>query len=186
MNTVSEKDQQTCTIAGVISCTGKVVGLDSFTRFCGHFNGDTPVNNYYGCDHKDCEEKEIVKVDKEGNHIRFPERIEQKILWFCLRKKYGSWQNIIKASETDEGKKYINDIRYNKMHDADFIAQFGCKLQGKCYSFSCPLASECDLQDLQEYDTELYNQWKDEEYQPNEAGANLMLVTDEKLIERLQ
>lgn len=57
--------------------------------------------------------------------------------------------------------------------------------QGKCYSFSCPLANECDLQDLQEHDDELYNDWKDADYEPNEAGAQLMLVYDEKLIEKL-
>ena len=172
-------------LGAVMASTAKVVDLDEFTRVCGHFNGNTPVNNHYGCDHKDCEEKEIVKVDKNGEHNRFPDRVEQKILWACLRKKYGSWKNIVKASETKEGKEFINDVRHNKMYDADFIAKFGYKLQGKCYSFSCPLASECDLQDLQEYDQELYEEWENEEYDPSEMGANLMLVRDEKLIQAL-
>lgn len=172
-------------LGAVMASTAKVVDLDEFTRVCGHFNGNTPVNNHYGCDHKDCEEKEIVKIDKNGEHNRFPDRVEQKILWACLRKKYGSWKNIVKASETKEGKEFINDIRHNKMYDADFIAKFGYKLQGKCYSFSCPLASECDLQGLQEHDQELYEEWENEEYDPSEMGANLMLVRDEKLIQAL-
>jgi hypothetical protein len=164
------------------ACTAKVVDLDEFTRVCGYFNLNTPVNNHYGCDHKDCGEKEIVKVDDNGEHIRFPERIEQKILLACLRKKYGSWQNIVNAYETEDGKKFINEVRNNKMHDADFIALFGCKLQGKCYSFSCPLATECDLQDLQEYDKDLYEEWKNKKCDPSEMGANLMLVREENLL----
>lgn len=35
--------------------------------------------------------------------------------------------------------------------------------QGKCYSFSCPLAHECDLQDLKENNSEYYEDYKDAE-----------------------
>ena len=58
--------------------------------------------------------------------------------------------------------------------------------QGKCYSWSCPLAHECDLQDLKENDAELYEEWKDSEYEPNEAGAQLMLICNEDLIKKLK
>lgn len=168
-----------------IASTSLVVDLDELIRVCGYFNSDTPVNNFYGCNHPDCEEKEIVKVRKDGEHERFPRNIEQRILLISLRKKYGSWQNIQKAIETEEGKSFANDIKFNKIHEPDFIAQFGCKLQGKCYSFSCPIASECNLEDLKEHDTDLYNEWKNAKYGPSESGAELMLITDEKLIEAL-
>lgn len=58
--------------------------------------------------------------------------------------------------------------------------------QGKCYSFSCPLAVECDLQDLKEHDKYYYDLWKNENYEPFEAGAQLMLVSDKNLIDKLK
>ena len=65
-----------------------IVGIDDLMRVCGYANGETHVNNHYGCDHPDQEETDIDRDTK--------------------------------------------------------------KEQGKCYSFSCPLAGECDLQDLKE------------------------------------
>lgn len=58
--------------------------------------------------------------------------------------------------------------------------------QGMCYSWSCPLATECDLQDLKEHDPERYDEWKDVEFDPSEAGANLVLVSDEELVKKLE
>jgi len=167
------------------SCTALVVDLSELTKVCGYFNPDTPVNNSYGCNHPDCEEKEIVRICKDDEHERFPKNIEQRILFISLRKKYGSWKNIERVINTDEGKIFADNIRYHKIHEPDFISQFGCKLQGKCYSFSCPIASECDLEDLKNHDTYLYNEWRDSDYAPSEGGAELMLITDEKLIEAL-
>jgi len=51
--------------------------------------------------------------------------------------------------------------------------------QGKCYSFSCPVATEADLQDLKELDAERYEEWKDEPYDPSDSGAELMIVDTE-------
>jgi hypothetical protein len=172
-------------IADVIASTALVVDLNELTKVCGYFNSDTPVNNFYGCNHSDCAEKEIVKIRKDGEYERSPKNIEQKILLISLRKKYGSWQNIQKALDTEEGRLFAKEIKFYKIYEPDFIAQFSCKLQGKCYSFSCPIANECDLEDLKNHDTDLYNEWKDEKYDPSESGADLMLITDEKLIEAL-
>ena len=58
--------------------------------------------------------------------------------------------------------------------------------QGMCYSWSCPLATECDLQDLKEHDLERYECWKDCKYDPSEAGADLVLVCDEELVKKLE
>ncbi len=117
---------------------GIVVHIDELTKVCGYFNSGTPVNNFYGCNHPDCEENEIVGIKKDGSQVRFPKKIKHKIS------------------------------------------------QGKCYSFSCPIASECDLEDLKEHDTDLYNEWKNAEYDPSESGAELMLITDEKIINALK
>lgn len=169
----------------VIASTAIVVDLDSLANVCGFFNSETPVNNHYGCNHKDCGETELVRVNKNGEHEREESKLERQILMIALRKKYGSWANIEKASKTKSGIKFIKEIRHNKIYDQEFVEKFGCKIQGKCYSFSCPIATQCNLQDLKEYDIERYNDWKDEEYDPSESGADLMLITDEKLIEAL-
>lgn len=58
------------------------------------------------------------------------------------------------------------------------------KSMGKCYSFSCPLASEADLKDLKKWNNELYEDWKDEG-DPSEMGGELMLVCDNELLGKL-
>lgn len=172
--------------APVIASTAIVVDLDSLANVCGYFNGDTTVNNHYGCNHPDCVETEIVKLNKDNDPRTFYKKnASEKILKIALRKKYGSWANIEKASKTKRGIKFIKKIRHNKIYEPEFVEKFGCKMQGKCYSFSCPIATQCDLQDLKEYNKERYNDWKDEEYDPSESGADLMLITDGKLIEAL-
>jgi len=57
--------------------------------------------------------------------------------------------------------------------------------QGKCYAWSCPLATECHLEDLKEHSHEYYEVWKDCKYDPSEAGADLVLVYDEELMSKL-
>jgi len=180
----NQEPQNPALRVGAVKASALVVHIDEFANVCGFFNSETPVNNHYGCNHPEAEETEIVKINK-GEEIRFSKDIERKILFAALRKEYGSWSKIVKASETIEGKEYINKVRHELMYSNDFIKQFGCKIQGKCYSFSCPLANQCDLEDLKEYAPDLYEDWKDEDYDPSEAGADLMLITDENLIEAL-
>lgn len=184
MNTVKNNEKAE-NQAAVIASTAIVVHLDSLANVCGFFNRETPVNNHYGCNHKDCGETEIVRVNKKNKHERKGSKLEQQILMIALRKKYGSWANIEKASKTKSGIKFIKEIRNNKIYEPEFVEKFGCKIQGKCYSFSCPIATQCDLEDLKKYDTERYNDWKGEEYDPSESGADLMLITNEKLIEAI-
>jgi len=50
---------------------------------------------------------------------------------------------------------------------------------GKCYAWDCPLGYEADLEDLKNHALDLYDQWKEDEYDPSEAGANLVLQTQE-------
>ncbi len=98
---LQERTQPTIADEACVSAnTFLVVDLDSLANVCGYFNSETPVNNYYGCDHKECGENEIVKICKDGSHDR-TKNIEHKILLASLRKKYGSWSSILKASETE-------------------------------------------------------------------------------------
>ena len=53
------------------------------------------------------------------------------------------------------------------------------KPHGKCYAWSCPLANEADLEDMKELDKDLYNEWKDEKYDPTEMGGNYLVVDEE-------
>ena len=156
-----------------------VVGLDELCRVCGYFNPDTNVNNGYGCDAPDNQEAELVKVN--GETERFKKRLHYQVEIAALRREYGSIAQIRHALETPTGQAFLLDIRQNKVYDRGFVADFGCKLQGKCYSFSCPIANECDLEDLKEHSPDDYEQWEGEEYDPSEAGAQLMLIDDADL-----
>lgn len=164
-----------------------VVHINELANVCGYFNSDTPVNNYYGCNHPESEETEIIQI-KDGEERRGEyKEYERKILLLALRKKYGKLKKIIeKVSKTIGGKRYIKKVLYTLMFDNEFLKQFGYKIQGKCYSFSCPLATECNLEDIKKYSKDYhYNDWKDEEYEPHEAGAELMLIRDKNLIKEL-
>ena len=53
------------------------------------------------------------------------------------------------------------------------------KEHGKCYSWSCPLANEADLEDMKEYDMKLYEDWKDERADPTEMGGQYLVIYDD-------
>ena len=165
-----------------------VAGLNTFANVCGYFNGQTPVNNGYGCNHPHQEEWDLVRLEK-NEQCYYPKKdgddLKRQILNIALRKKYGSYDKIIAATKTKSGQNYVKKVREKLLYDNDFLAQFNCKKQGRCYSFSCPLANECDLEDLKNHDTSLYENWKDEEYGPDESGAQLMLIHDDNFIKRL-
>lgn len=159
-----------------------VVPLDHLTQVCGYFNTDTICNNGYGCEHPDCDEYDLVKVHR--GEERFKDNLEYQIKIAALRKAFGSVADIRQALETEDGKDYYNGLD-RLLHDRGFVADFGCKIAGRCYSFSCPIAHQADLDDLKEYDQELYEEWKDEDHSPHEMGADLMVVSDADLISQL-
>lgn len=68
----------------VIASTAIVVDLDSLANVCGFFNSETPVNNHYGCNHEDCGETELVRVNKKGEGMK-----ERKLIWINDFKKTG-------------------------------------------------------------------------------------------------
>ena len=163
-----------------------VVHLDTLTNYCGYFTSETDVNNGYGCNHPDCSEKQLVKAEEHDPYAKYKYEndLRRKITLAAMRAKYGSVASIEAAMQTEEGRAYLEEVK-SKLWDNEFVSKFGCKMQGKCYSFSCPIATECDLEDLQELDEYYYNQYKDEEYEPSESGANLMRVDDPELIQQL-
>lgn len=79
-------------------------------------------------------------------------------------------------SETDPCTEINGYYAYDK---------HGATQMGKCYSFSCPLATECDLEDLRDHSKDYYDEWKNKPSDPAEAGAQLMLVFDKDLISKL-
>lgn len=79
-------------------------------------------------------------------------------------------------SETDACTEIDGYYAYDK---------HGAIQMGKCYSFSCPLATECDLEDLRDHSKDYYDEWENEPSDPAEAGAQLMLVFDKDLISKL-
>jgi len=38
------------------------------------------------------------------------------------------------------------------------------------------------LEDLKKHDSEYYDEWKNEEYEPNESGGNLMIIYDDGVL----
>ena len=46
---------------------------------------------------------------------------------------------------------------------------------GVCAAYNCPLAWEADLEDMKKYDKHLYEEYKQEEYDPCEMGAGWMV-----------
>jgi hypothetical protein len=159
-----------------------VVPLDHLTQVCGYFNTDTICNNGYGCEHPDCDDYDLVKVHRGGE--QYKDNIKYQIKIAAMRKAFGSVADIKRALETDDGKAYYEGLD-RLLHDRGFVAEFGCKIAGRCFSFSCPVAWQADLEDLKEYDQELYEQYKDEEYGPHEIGADLMVISDPELISKL-
>jgi hypothetical protein len=129
-------------------------GINDFANMCGFFNGETYVNNGYGCNHPKQEETEIQWID-DPQLRPHDDRFERKIILALLRRKYGSYKNIIAASETEEGKKYIIEIRKKLLFDNEVLGTLKLKRQGKCYAFSCPLGRESPHESdmIQPYET---------------------------------
>ena len=62
--------------------------------------------------------------------------------------------------------------------NTDLNNGYGCKSKSKdkqepgaCFAFDCPLAWEADLEDMKKYDQHLYDEYKEETYDPIDVGA---------------
>lgn len=150
----------------------RIIHLDNLTAICGFFNSDTCANNGYGCNHPQAEEFEYVKANDSYRYVK-----EEKVRMALLRQKFGSYHNILKNKQ--DAWEWIQKAQFTD----DELLKINVKKQGKCYSFSCPIASEADLEDLKKYDIDLYYDWKDEKHDPSEMGAELMVFIPGKEVD---
>ena len=92
------------------------------------------------------------------------------------------YETIIRAAKAAA----FQDSRFPKLQKEEyaniFIKEIGAKWFARCFSFSCPLASEADLEDLKEHNHWGYEEWKNEKYDPTEAGGDFMHVHDDKVL----
>ncbi len=129
----------------------EIIHIDDLANVCGFFNSETPVNNHYGCDHSDNEEKELMqKVNGEYDYAFRHNKHSDKWLFVAKilgKRKFSSKRRVKKAV-----KKY-NSTDF----DNNNIKKYGLKLQGKCFSFSCPLCYEADEEYCEENGIEYYH-----------------------------
>ncbi len=141
----------------------KIIDLDELTNVCGYFEMETGVNNSYGCTHEDCEDK--VVIDKNHNEVDFRNILIRHFQKYNLKK-------------TRIQKKKNKEFKNALLEQEVWIKKLGYLYAGRCFSFSCPIATEADLEDLKKFDSYLYDEWKNEEYDPSECGSNLMIISD--------
>jgi hypothetical protein len=131
-----------------------LIHIDELSNICGYFNNETPDG--YGCNHPDCKEHRLVMIKQD--HIDgsfYQNRIDDDSFWF-IRNKINKriCQNIEVLRELMSSDKIYN--RYFKKlnhspYSPVFLKTLGLKLQGVCYSFSCPLSFEADKEDFIEF-----------------------------------
>ena len=126
----------------------KIIHLDTMVEICGYFYTDNKnwCNNGYNCSHKDCEDK--VLFDKNGNKVDLDKMIRKYYQQFNLKRK-----RVL--------KKKNKEYRQKRNNTAYWVEKFNLKYVGRCFSFSCPLANRADLQDMQELNKELANEFED-------------------------
>lgn len=54
--------------------------------------------------------------------------------------------------------------------------------QGKCYDYSCPLACRCDVQDLKEHQSDMLEDYKDED---DADVADYVVCFDEEVLQKM-
>jgi hypothetical protein len=95
--------------------------------------------------------------------IRF-KKIEQELLQLdALANECGFF-----TSDTDRNNGYGCTL-------PDNIPGFQKQEPGCCFGFDCPLAWEAHRDDLKKHDEGLYEEYKDEEYGPEECGSGWMI-----------
>lgn len=90
------------------------------------------------CKHPENFEKIIVKKNSLKIIIDSDES-KYKLLKILLRKKYGSWKNIIENVYTGEGEKHMYGLK-NKLdiYDKSILDRLNCISVGKCIDWACP------------------------------------------------
>jgi len=146
--------------------------LEELTNNCGFFNPYTIVNNGYGCDCPDCEEHELIFIKKdEENYLNtdYP----QNILAMRMTKRNLRCNKRLAKKFVKKAKILISNKNNKK------FKKYGMRCQGKCYSFSCPLAWQADRDDIEEYDPDFFE--SDFKHYPEDQPDNYVVQYREKL-----
>ena len=93
-----------------------LIDLDELTKYCGHFVGDTNINNGYGCNHPDNEDQEKVSIN-ENTPLRykyeFDENGKHRLgLCYCSVCPFGYIPSLADLKELD--KDLYNEYKDEK------------------------------------------------------------------------
>jgi hypothetical protein len=151
------------------------INLDSLCSKCGYFESDSGINNGYGCTNKHNDAK-VLFIKHKGEYITFNyDRYEDVILFIAQRL---TKRNIV-CNRRLRKKFYKSAIKiFDSQSDFN---KYGLKTFSKCFSFSCPIASEADFQDLLETENrEEFSEIESEEDMPKGWGDDIMIITLEE------
>ncbi len=115
------------------------IQINDFADICGHFNNDVDINNGYGCDHPRQSEWAYARVKDGHSH----DINEGKVQYVLLRKRFGSYAEILKADQQGKAKEYLQTAE----HDPQKLSEINVIKQGKCFAHSCPLACNLESED---------------------------------------
>jgi len=142
-----------------------ITNLNSLCSSCGYFDDQSPLNNGYGCNHKDCEEGEFL--DAKGNHITY---LDGLIAISFTRRNIKCNRRL--------AKKFLKKARrMSLIEKTKYLKKLGVNFHGKCFSFSCPISYEVSFDDIKHYgNSKEYNHIESEEDMPQYFGNELMAV----------
>ena len=125
----------------------ELIMINDLMSECGHgYMDESGVNNSYNCNNPECEEFEYVKGDK---------RIDEKqLLYKYIQSRYKT-KPIKKRLRKKLFKKFINP---RTISEDKFMELLGLRKVYKCYSWTCPIAYEADLDSMKELDEDLYKE----------------------------
>lgn len=127
-----------------------LVHIDDLMFKCGYYNGNTCINNGYGCNHPGCDDGSLIKVIKGDHYYIDHKRMRDEDVIAMLM----TIRNI--RCNRRLAKKFVKKARII-LHERDtskrnsLLKRYGFKWQGACYTFTCPLGYEADEQDFIEH-----------------------------------
>lgn len=151
------------------------INLDSLCSKCGYFESDSGINNGFGCTNKNNDAK-VLCIKRKGEYMTFDyDRYEDVILFVAQRL---TKRNILCNRRL---RKKFQKTAIKKLDSQPNFNKYGLKTLSKCFSFSCPIASEADFQDLLETENrEEFSEIESEEDMPKGWGDDVMIITLEE------
>ena len=142
-----------------------ITTLETLCSNCGFFDNDAPVNNGYGCSHKECEDGEFMK-----ENFTFLKNATSTIAKSFSKRKISCNRRL--------GKKFIKQaMNLSDSKRTEILEKLGYMYYGKCYSFSCPISYEVSFESISQYKNgKDYIDIETEEDMPEGFGDELMSV----------